>query len=315
MLTVREVAKELHLSERRVRDLLKEGKIKGHRLGRSWYIEEGEVRRVLGEPEADNPEEMLKTRILREAQAKEQTARYALHLEDLTGWLQGLGVPLLSNVPPNCWDWTNKQPIEGPEGNIDWTIAKPNLYLIKHLQDKDQVLDRRNELGDLLNKIWHANCDIYSHLVKSVEAEAMRMGLPLLTGTEKPASHMALGSVECIYWYAGNLISKGTSSLEESQFRREMNPYGEDVELGQLWYGSFNLATVKLPQLDKVQAAVVRICTELRSEELIEGIRQLRRSYNSKARALNGKLELSVKQRMFLPGPCEICQPWGGLFS
>ncbi|MDO8749766.1 MAG: helix-turn-helix domain-containing protein [Dehalococcoidia bacterium] len=48
-LTVDQVARELHLSPRRVRDLLHGGKLRGQKLGgRNWFVPLGEVRRYAG---------------------------------------------------------------------------------------------------------------------------------------------------------------------------------------------------------------------------------------------------------------------------
>ena len=56
-LTVDEVAEKLHFSSRRVRDLLKEGKLKGWKVGRKWLIPEEAVSPFAGLPTSSRGDE------------------------------------------------------------------------------------------------------------------------------------------------------------------------------------------------------------------------------------------------------------------
>lgn len=49
MLNIRQVARELNVSEKTVSKLIKSGKIKAVRVGNQWRISEEEVKRLKGE--------------------------------------------------------------------------------------------------------------------------------------------------------------------------------------------------------------------------------------------------------------------------
>ncbi|MCF2152337.1 helix-turn-helix domain-containing protein [Desmonostoc muscorum LEGE 12446] len=50
LLSVSEVAKELEITRQRVHDLIKNGQIIAHKLGRFYYIEEAEMQRYRDKP-------------------------------------------------------------------------------------------------------------------------------------------------------------------------------------------------------------------------------------------------------------------------
>ena len=49
MLDIKQVAKELNLCDKTIRNLIKSGKIKAVKIGNSWRISEMEVQRLKGE--------------------------------------------------------------------------------------------------------------------------------------------------------------------------------------------------------------------------------------------------------------------------
>ena len=72
MITVAEAAKRLNLSIEQVRRKLREGKLKGQRLGNQWFVDEAElVKRRRGTKPLVPPEVMERVRELREEVASQ----------------------------------------------------------------------------------------------------------------------------------------------------------------------------------------------------------------------------------------------------
>jgi excisionase family DNA binding protein len=75
-ITVAEAAERLDLSIEQVRRKLRDGKLRGHRVGNQWFVEESPLRKAEGEPRRLIPPETIeRVRRLREEVAEYNRAQ------------------------------------------------------------------------------------------------------------------------------------------------------------------------------------------------------------------------------------------------
>ena len=101
------------------------------------------------------------------------------------------------------------------------------------------------------------------------------------------------------------------SNVEEVIYVKE--PLGGGTALLQLRAGHHDIAVGDDIQLSQVESEHRRLHGALKGDPIIRDIRAARKAYETAFRQQTDRIEVKVQQRAFLPGPCEICEAWGGL--
>jgi len=239
------------------------------------------------------------------------------HHSFLASGLQSLRRPPLSIELPKLWEWSTGEP-KGKRGVDDYSVsglALPDTLevkcLVEHLETEDQIPGWHRDSGQLLQRYRQLCYDFYGELISSVNHLSEEIDLPL--GFKWATGSGAItpdGFVDSLYKTPGDMVSSDSGDNELLYVR---DSYGDHIGLRQLTFGGLCIAIGSEAQLDRVEAAHRRLHSWLVGHELIQQIREVYLSYQELVNNLNQAVEVKVRQRLFLPGPCEICEPWGGL--
>jgi len=193
-------------------------------------------------------------------------------------------------------------------------LSRPTILavecLVQHLEPEDPILLWHRDSGEELRN-YHQLCDrMYQELIDSVNNLSREILLPLgFRWIVESAAITPDGFVDSLYRAAGCLVS-GVSSDDELPYRRV--PYGERESLQQLTAGRC-IAIGSEAQLSRIETAHRELRSWWAGHELVRDIRESHHRFQELANKLDRAVAVRSQQRTFLPGPCEICGPWGGL--
>jgi hypothetical protein len=260
------------------------------------------------------------------------------HEAFLTSGLQALALgPLPRPIPSYYWSWSTGEPTKSlrsdlaptdtllseclliyqePEA-VRFVPGQPDRLrnvrcLLKHLETEDTILVSYRDSAKILWEYQLLCSDLYGELIDAAQQVADEVGIPLQYWWKGPVPALDGEFIQTLYHIAGNLIFDyfGDDKVGYDPFE----PCADDTQLCVLRFGGTRIAIGLGLQLEKVEWAHKKLHSWLRQHPLVQQIRETRAQYEHLARKLNEAIELRVLQRVFLPGPCEICEPWGGLW-
>ena len=167
-------------------------------------------------------------------------------------------------------------------------------------------------MGELLLRYRRLCGDLYGQLVVEVNSVAEEMDIPLLSRWTTPVASLTSDFVDSLYYIAGGLIF-GYYAWTEQQYRFEPTTYHQNPLLYPLHYGGCLLAIGSKSQLGQAKAHHVKLCSTLINEALVQQIAEVHQRHEKLFHEWCEAIEIKTQQREFLPGPCEICEVWGGL--
>ena len=226
--------------------------------------------------------------------------------------LKALNRGSLDAYLPRGWSWATGEPRRGnvEESGLQLELpdTSPVRCLLKHLEREDPILAGHRDSGKRLRKYLRLCGDFYGELIKQAQA----LNMPLVSKQTAPAPALTPGFVDSLLETGGHLVL-GYDEIEEVKYQKV--PPDGGTPFPQLWAGNHRVALGEEAQLDKTEIAHRQIRVALKGNPLIRDIRTAMEAYEEAVREQNHRVEVKAQQRAFLPGPCEICEPWEGLQS
>lgn len=225
------------------------------------------------------------------------------------------GLRTLSRGPlditiPRWWSWSTGKPRRIPIEPIRLQLNMPDTLAARclrhHLEPEHPVLVGHRESGEALEKYARLCGDFYGELVGDVNG----LKIPIKSSWTPDALVLTPSFVDSLHDIGGQVVL-GQGSGQELQYQIQLPGGGTSVS--QLWYGAQCIAFGPNNDLGGVEDSHRRLCSTLARRRLVQQIRTVRQQYDELASALSQKIELMAHQRSFLPGPCEVCEAWGGL--
>ena len=229
--------------------------------------------------------------------------------------------PLEFDLSNYCWDWSSGEPRKRAEEALISYLARPDTSrpdtlgdrcLLNHLEEEDPVLVNLSTSEQVLRSYRQLCSSLYGELVDGARKVAMEVGdVPLLSFWRLSAS-LEQGFVDSLFKISGHLCS---GYFGDQEVKYGTGPFGEDEQqqFSALHFGERRLFIGPEHQCEKVNAAHRDLHVQLRQHKLLQEVKRKREEYECLADSMDQAIKVKILQRVFLPGPCEVCAPWGGL--
>jgi hypothetical protein len=247
------------------------------------------------------------------------TVKHREHEKFLVSGLHGLGRSPLPRELPEYWNWSTGTPKRKPREWMLSDIALPDTSEIRclkrHLEPEDQspIFKGHRALGELLLRYRRLCGDLYGQLLTEVNNVAEEMDIPLLSRWTTPVACLTSGFIDSLYYIAGGLAFD-YYSWDEEQYRFEPTTIHQNPLLSQLHYGGYLLAIGSKSQKGQAKAYHGKLCSTLRNQTLVQQIAEVGQRHEKLFHEWREAIEIKTLRREFLPGPCQICEVWGGLW-
>lgn len=224
--------------------------------------------------------------------------------------------PLEFDLPRYSWDWLSGEPrkrVEEEESLSD--LARPDTLeercLRNHLEAEDPVLVNLSNCCEVLRSYRQLCSNLYEELVDDASKVAVEVGAPLISCWSGNGASLEQGFVDSLFKISGHL---SFSYFGDEDVKYFTLPVGESNQLFfALHFGELRLFIGPERQCEAVNDAHRDLHWQLRQNRLIQQVKHKREKYECLAGRMDQTIRVKTLQRVFLPGPCEVCAPWGGL--
>ena len=238
------------------------------------------------------------------------------HTELLVSALANLRRPPSRHHLADCWDWVGEKALGALEARPQLEkIAEQSLELAclaSHVDPGDPLFEKYRLCGVALDSYWQLCTDVYRELMEKSKEVAAEFGIAILLRNPTLVPALTTGFVDTLYNLASELVAgHGISGKQESDY--DLKTVDQQPELFDIRFGNSRIAYGNKPMFKAIKKSHKEFRINLTQTPLIDQIRTARDSYDSLVSELNRLIDVKTLQRVFLKGPCEICDPWGGL--